>query len=400
VVKFRCERDQLLDAATTAGRAASGRGTLVAATNGVRLQVRGDQLSMTGTDRDLTLHVEIEVVGLDDGVCVAPARLLTDIVRSLEPGAVTVEASDEDVVISAGRSRFSVVSYDPEDYPVLPDVGEPQLVLPVDGLVESLRQVVRAASTDDARPLLTGVLLSPEEGGLRLVATDSYRLAWRDLPGRVALSGEFGQILVPARALSELQRLVAGGRFGGDGREPAVGGEVADRAEDGPGAGTAKVASGRGVGFSVGELQATFWVDQVRLTTRLLDGRFPDYRQLVPPSYAVSVQVAKERLLDALRRVRLLVRDNTTPVRLTLHRDGIELTVVSQQVGEANESVDAVVSGEEVTVAFNPSYLIDGVDAVAGDDVVIEVLDSSKPATVRSPSADDYRYLLMPVRVA
>lgn len=439
-MKFRCERDRLVEALVGAGRAVSGRGTALAATNGVRLGVRGNQLEVTGTDMDLTLHVVVDAVGLDDGSCVAPARLLADIVRSLEPGAVTVEAGTEEVEIVAGRSRFVVRTYDPEEYPLLPDVGEPQLFLPVEGLSEALRQVVRAASTDDARPLLTGVLLSAEPTGLRLVATDSYRLAWRDLPGSATLPTELGQILVPARALNELQRLVAARRTAGDDghgddrsggpghaadvaladdtaavgdEEHAardddgathLGGEATGPDEEGTGIGTKTAVATKtgapGVGLSVGGLQATFWVGQVRLTTRLLDGRFPDYRQLVPPSYAVSVQVAKEPLLDALRRVRLLVRDNTTPVRLSLHRDGLDLLVVSQEVGEANESVDAAVTGDEVTVAFNPSYLIDGVDAVSDDDVVIEVLDSSKPATVRAPSTDEYRYLLMPVRVA
>ncbi len=155
------------------------------------------------------------------------------------------------------------------------------------------------------------------------------------------------------------------------------------------------------VGFSVGDVDATFAVGDVRMTTRLLDGRFPDYRQLIPPGYPNSLQVGKEALLDALRRVRLLVRDNTTPVPASSMRSGrVELTVVSQEVGHASEDVDADFEGEELTVAFNPTYLIDGVEAVLGDDVLIETLDATKPATVRAPGHDDYRYLLMPVRVS
>ncbi len=454
-MKFRCERDRLVDALASAGRAVSGRGTVSAATNGVRIEVRGNQMTATGTDLDLTLAVSAEVVGLDDGVCVAPARLLADIVRALEPGAVTVEATEDEVEIAAGRSRFVVRTYESDEFPMLPDVGQPQVWLPTASLVDGLRQVVRAASTDDARPLLTGVLLSMEDSGLRLVATDSYRLAWRDVAGSIELPAGTKEILVPARALTELQRLVTSGRrdhggraagaggageAGGAGGEDggargasggagargdgaqvgafdgtraseeagASGGEGADAGADvvgargGAAAGAADGDAGRGgrVGFAVGELQATFWVDQVRVTTRLLDGRFPDYRQLVPASFTTTVQMPKGPLLDALRRVRLLVRDNTTPVRLSLHPDGVDLTVVSQEMGQANEGVDGAVTGDEVTVAFNPSYLIDGVDAVDGDDVVLEVLDSTKPAIVRAPTSEDYRYLLMPVRVS
>ena len=154
------------------------------------------------------------------------------------------------------------------------------------------------------------------------------------------------------------------------------------------------------VGFSVSDLDATFTASGVRLMTRLLDGKFPDYRQLIPPGYPNQLRVGKESLLDALRRVRLLVRDNTTPVRLSMRAGGVELTVVSQEVGHASEDVDADYDGEELTVAFNPTYLIEGVEAVLGDEVVLETLDATKPATVRAPDHDDYRYLLMPVRVS
>jgi DNA polymerase III subunit beta len=154
------------------------------------------------------------------------------------------------------------------------------------------------------------------------------------------------------------------------------------------------------VGFSMRDLDATFSLAGVRLTTRLLDGKFPDYRQLIPPSYPNHLRVEKESLLDALRRVRLLVRDNTTPVRISLRPSTVELSVVSQEIGHASEDIDADYDGEELVVAFNPSYLIDGVDAASGEEVILETVDATKPATVRAPEHEDYRYLLMPVRVS
>jgi DNA polymerase-3 subunit beta len=380
-VKFRCERDTLVEALTTAGRAVTTRGSTAAALSGIRIDVTGNRLTVVGTDLDLTVRVESEAIGLDDGTVVTPARLTADIVRSLEPGAVTFEGGDDEVEISAARSRFVVRTFSVEDFPVLPDPRPDQVKLPAAGLAEALRQVVRAASNDDARPLLTGVLVAAEGSGTRLVATDSYRLALRDLTGTGPLPEGTDQILIPARALTELQRLLptAGSRDSG-GKEK----------EDG----------GSDVGFSVSDLDATFTASGVRLMTRLLDGKFPDYRQLIPPGYPNQLRVGKESLLDALRRVRLLVRDNTTPVRLSMRSGGVELTVVSQEVGHASEDVDADYEGEDLTVAFNPSYLIDGVEAVLGDEVVLETLDATKPATVRAPEHDDYRYLLMPVRVS
>ncbi|MGO9028379.1 MAG: DNA polymerase III subunit beta [Acidimicrobiales bacterium] len=384
-MKFRCERDSLVEALTTAGRAVSSRTTTSAALNGVRIESEGNRLAVVGTDLDLTVHVSTEAIGLNDGACVAPSRLLSDIVRSLEPGAVTIESEDEKIEIAAARSRFSLRTFPLDDFPTLPEPPAPSTFLPADGLVDALRQVVRAASGDDARPLLTGVLIATEGTGIRLVATDSYRLALRDIEGSDA-SLDTSQILVPARALSELQRLSSLGSGSKDGK----------RADDGEEAGS----SGPLVGLSIGDHDVTFTAGDVRVSTRLLDGSYPDYRQLIPAEYPNRLHVGKDSLLDALRRVRLLVRDNTTPVRLSMRPGGVDLTVVSQEVGDASETVDADFEGGDLTIAFNPSYLIDGVEAVAGDEVLLETVDATKPATVRAAERSDFRYLLMPVRVS
>jgi DNA polymerase-3 subunit beta len=382
-VKFRCERDSLVEVLATAGRAVGTRSSAQMVLSGVRIETVGNRLSVIGTDLDLTVHVATEAIGITDGVCVAPAKLLTDIVRSLEPGAVTIESEGEKVEIGAARSRFSLRTFPVADFPSLPEPPEPATFLAASGLASALRQVVRAASGDDARPLLTGVLIAPEGAGVRLVATDSYRLALRDIEGSDAFVGT-SQILVPARALAELQRLSALGT-GAKGGEGAV-----------EGAGD----NGAMVGLSIGDHDVTFTAGDVKVSTRLLDGTYPDYRQLIPAEYPNRLHVGKDSLLDALRRVRLLVRDNTTPVRLSMRHGGVDLTVVSQEVGDASETVDADFEGEDLTIAFNPTYLIDGVEAVAGDEVLLETVDATKPATVRAAEETDFRYLLMPVRVS
>jgi DNA polymerase-3 subunit beta len=350
--------------------------------SGLRIESVGNHLTVVGTDLDLTVHVTTEAIGITDGVCVAPAKLLADIVRSLEPGAVTIESEGEKIEIGAARSRFSLRTFPVADFPSLPAPPEPATFLPAAGLASALRQVVRAASGDDARPLLTGVLIAPEGTGVRLVATDSYRLALRDIAGSDAFS-DTSQILVPARALAELQRLSALGT-GSKGEAVEGGGDD----------------TGPMVGLSIGDHDVTFTAGDVKVSTRLLDGTYPDYRQLIPAEYPNRLHVGKDSLLDALRRVRLLVRDNTTPVRLSMRHGGVDLTVVSQEVGDASETVDADFEGEDLTIAFNPTYLIDGVEAVAGDEVLLETVDATKPATVRAAEETDFRYLLMPVRVS
>jgi DNA polymerase III subunit beta len=378
-VKFRCERDSLVEVLTTAGRAVSSRTSTSMALGGVRIESRDNHLGVVGTDLDLTVHASTEAIGIADGVCVAPAKLLADIVRSLEPGAVTVESEGEKVEIGAARSRFSLRTFPVDDFPSLPEPPQPATFLPASHLASALRQVVRAASSDDARPLLTGVLIAAEGGGIRLVATDSYRLAMRDIEGSDALT-DASQILVPARALAELQRLSALG---------------STPKEDGEGS-----AEAPKVGLSIGEHDVTFAAGNVKVSTRLLDGNYPDYRQLIPAEYPNRLHVGKDSLLDALRRVRLLVRDNTTPVRLSMRGGGVDLTVVSQEVGDASETVDADFEGTDLTIAFNPTYLIDGVEAVSGDEVLLETVDATKPATVRAAEETNFHYLLMPVRVS
>ena len=381
-MKFRCERDSLVEVLATAGRAVGTRSSAQVVLSGVRIESVGNHLTVVGTDLDLTVHVTTEAIGITDGVCVAPAKLLADIVRSLEPGAVTIESEGEKIEIGAARSRFSLRTFPVADFPSLPAPPEPATFLPAAGLASALRQVVRAASGDDARPLLTGVLIAPEGTGVRLVATDSYRLALRDIAGSDAFS-DTSQILVPALSLAELQRLSA---LGTGSKGDAVEGGGDD--------------TGPMVGLSIGDHDVTFTAGDVKVSTRLLDGTYPDYRQLIPAEYPNRLHVGKDSLLDALRRVRLLVRDNTTPVRLSMRHGGVDLTVVSQEVGDASETVDADFEGDDLTIAFNPTYLIDGVEAVAGDEVLLETVDATKPATVRAAEETDFRYLLMPVRVS
>ena len=197
--------------------------------------------------------------------------------------------------------------------------------------------------------------------------------------------GVGSQILVPARALAELQKLSALA--------------VASKEEGASKAGE-EGAPGPSVGLSISDHEVTFIAGDVKVSTRLLDGTYPDYRQLIPDQYPNRLHVGKDSLLDALRRVRLLVRDNTTPVRLSMRGGGVDLTVVSQEVGDASETVDADFDGTDLTIAFNPTYLIDGVEAVSGDEVVLETVDATKPATVRAAEEGNFRYLLMPVRVS
>jgi DNA polymerase-3 subunit beta len=381
--------------------------------SGIRLEISGDELRVAGTDLDLTIQMSTGVTGAGNGVAVAPGRLVTDIVRALDPGAVTVESDDDDELrIAAGRSQFTVRTHPASDFPRLPVVSGDAVGLPAARLAEALRQVVRAASSEDSRPILTGVLMASEAGGLRLVATDSYRLAVRDLPG-VGVLREDQQVLVPSRALAELQRLLNSTAAGSSSHAggavpptpaPAAAAAAADSAADADPPATPPSPpppdTGPAAILRLGDHDATFELGAIQLTTRLIEGDFPNYRQLIPANYPNSLIVGREALLDAVRRVKLLVRDPTTPVRIAMRSDGIELTVITQDWGQATEDVDAKYEGSEMVVAFNPAYLIDGIEAITSDEVQLETLDALKPATLKPTEGSDYLYLLMPVRVS
>lgn len=362
-MKLRCERDVLVDAFSTAARAVASRSAMPVL-SGVRLVLSGDKLQLTGTDLDLTIMVDVVVAGLKDGSAVLPAKLGADIFRSLDSGAVTLTVDAEQAQIESGRSVFSLRTLPVEEFPRLPDPAPGGITIGAAELADAVKQVIPSASHDDARPILTGVLMAAEAGGLRLVATDSYRLAVRDLPGTTVLQ-EGQTVLVPSRALGEVARVL---------------GNTGD------------------VTHHLGEREASFVVGSTTVMTRLIEGQYPPYRNLIPAQLPNKLTVNRSAFLDALKRVRLLAKD-ATPVRLKLSADSLELVAITQDVGQANEQIEASYSGADLTVAFNPEFLIAGVDSAVGETVTLETTDNLKPAVLRSLDRSDYLYLLMPVRV-
>ncbi|HWJ62771.1 MAG TPA: DNA polymerase III subunit beta [Acidimicrobiales bacterium] len=365
-MKFRCERDTLVEALASAGRAVANRGGALPVLSGVRAELTGDTLRLTGSDLELTIEIEITVAGERDGVAVLPAKISSDLVRSLGDPRVEVSVEGDEARITAGRFESSLRLLPADEFPRLAMPADDAVTLAAKDFAGALRQVVPAASADDARPILTGVLLAAEAGGLRLVATDSYRLAVRDLPGTSVL-GEGQSVLVPSRALRELERLLG---------------------------------SAEEVTLRLGEREAAFEVGDVRLTTRLIEGEFPNYRGLIPASHPNRLTVGREALVEAVKRVKLMARELNTPVRLAMSTDGLELVAITQDVGQAHEQLDASYEGTELTVAFNPEYLLSGVEVTPGDEIHLDTVDAQKPAVIRAGEAQEFLYLLMPVRVS
>jgi DNA polymerase-3 subunit beta len=360
-----CERAALLNALVLTGRAV-GRPSAQPA---ICLELSGGRLTATGSDRDLTISTELAVGGGSDGVVVAPAKLLPEVVRALDGDEVTLAHDGESsLTVEAGRARFQLRTYGTEQFQQIAEpVGAPVRLAP-QALGEALWQVVRAASTDESRPVLQGVLVEATARGARLVATDSYRLAVRDLDG-VGFLGEGQRVIVPGRALGELQRLLSD--------EP--------------------------VEVCLGEKEVRFGLGATRLSARLIDGEFPPYGQILPAPGTLPkrLTVDREALLAMLRRVRLLAPrpEVPQPVQLALSPGTLKATLAVPELGQAVEELEAKYEGEDMVIAFNPAYLADGVEPAGGDEVVVEMGDPVRPAVVKSRDNGDFFYVLMPVRI-
>ncbi|HET9722980.1 MAG TPA: DNA polymerase III subunit beta [Actinomycetota bacterium] len=362
-MKFRCDRDALSEALQTVQRGVSSRPGIPALT-GVLIEARADQgLTLTTTDLEVSARLTIDVQATEDGVALVPARLLADTVKSLSDAPVEFEADQTQARIRCAAYEGALRLLPAEDFPTLQPPAGTRIVVPSPTFAEAVSQVARAASRDEARPVLTGVLLEVSREGVTLVSTDSYRLAVRDL---VATAATEGKAIVPERALSEA-------------------GRAAQAVEKGD------------IEIFVDESQASFQVGGFTLTSRLIEGEFPNYRQLLPEAYENRLTVSRQQLLDAVRRVGLLARD-TSPVRMEFNALGVKLSSQSPDLGQAVEAVEARYEGEDITAAFNPHYLADGLSAASGDTVRLEVRDGLKPGIVRG-DGDDFTYLVMPVRL-
>ncbi len=362
-MRFRCDRDALSEALQIVQRGVSSRPGIPALT-GVLMQVeQGGTLTLTTTDLEVSARLTIEVQAQEEGLALVPGRLLTDTVKSLSDAPVEFESDQSQARIRCAAYEGALRLLPAEDFPSLQPPSGTRVVMDASAFAEAVGQVTRAASRDEARPVLTGVLVEVSREGITLISTDSYRLAVREL---IATSAGESKAIVPERAMSEAGR------------------------------GAAAVEKGE-IELFLDESQASFRMGQLTLTSRLIEGEFPNYRQLLPEAYESRLTASRQQLMDAVRRVGLLARD-TSPIRLEFNALGVKLSSSSPDLGQAVEAVEARYEGQDITAAFNPGYLVDGLAAATGEMVRLEVRDGLKPGIVRGES-DDFTYLVMPVRL-
>jgi DNA polymerase-3 subunit beta len=363
-MKITVAKDELVAKLGVVSRAVSSRGT-VQVLSGVLLSAEGGTLSLAATDMELSLRTTLEAQVEGDGAVVIPGKLLVDLARLLPESEATIEyRPDEGVAhVTSGSASYRLNTYAAEDFPRLPAVEAQLHAIDRDALLETVDRVARSASRDESRPVLTGILVRFEAGKLVMVATDSYRLSVKE----TELGGDAPELeaIIPARALQELSRLATG----------------ADTIE-----------------LGVHENHVVFGAGDAWLTTRRIDGQFPNYRQLLPETFEVELTVARAELGDVVRRVSVMAQRNS-PLRLRFAEGELTVSAQTQDVGEAKESLPVPYSGEEFVIGFNADFLRDGVDSIAGDDVQVKLINPLRPAILVDP-AGDFTYLIMPIRLA
>jgi DNA polymerase III subunit beta len=363
-MKINCTRDELVAKLGVVSRAVSTRGA-VQVLSGILVSAGDGGLTLAATDMELSLRTTLEADVEGEGSVVIPGKLFTDLARLLPEPAVTIEYRAEEGVahITSGSASYRLNTYSAEDFPRLPALETQLHAIDREALLATIERVARSASRDESRPVLTGILVRFEGGKLVMVATDSYRLAVKQT--ELAASAPELEAIIPARALQELGRLGAGG----------------DTLE-----------------LGVHENYVLFGTGGAWLTTRRIDGQFPNYRQLLPESFEVELTLPRGELLDVVRRASVMAQRNS-PLRLRFAEGELTVSAQTQDIGEAHETMPVPYSGEEFVIGFNAEFLRDGVDSISGDDVRVKLINPLRPAILEDLGGD-YTYLIMPIRLA
>jgi DNA polymerase III subunit beta len=367
-MKLSLSSSELLNQLQTVTRVASTR-SAVQALSGVMIAAADSAAELRATDMEIGLRVPLKADVGRAGEVVLPARLLLDVVRALPADQLTLElrSAEQDVELISGPATFHLRTLRAEDFPTLPEPSpDTRVALPLDAFVETVTRVAKSASRDETRPVLTGILMSASGQELRMVATDSYRLSVKETALETPLQGSL-EANVPARALQELTRI-------------------------------AQQAPGDALAVSVGQNQVVFELGETILSSRLIDGQFPNYRQLLPESVEHELRLASGELTDVVRRISLLALKNA-PLRLSFSEGTLTVSAQTPDVGEASEAVPVPFHGDPFEIGFNPEFLRDGLESIESDELVLKLISPLRPGLIESPDSGDFVYLIMPIRL-
>ena len=363
-IRVTVDRDELAAGLQLVSRAASARGT-VQVLGGIGIRAREGLLELEATDMELSLRTTVQANVEGEGTLVVPAKLLGDIVRLLPAGEVTLSHKPEEgaATLESGSYSSRLNVFAAEDFPRLPSVDVPLQEVAAAALLDTVQRVSRAASRDESRPVLTGILAQFEGAKLTMAATDSYRMSVKET--ELEGGGPELEAIIPARALDELGRIAAGAET---------------------------------IQLGVNENHVIFGTGHAWLTTRRIDGQFPNVQQLRPESFEVELEVNRAELLDAVRRAAVMAQRNT-PLRLRFEEGELTISAQSQDVGETRESLALRYSGDPLEIGFNAEFLREGLESVTAEEVKLELINPLRPGLI-SAEGDSFWYLIMPIRLA
>ncbi len=364
-MKFSVTKEKLLECLQQVQNVVSTRTTLPILSN-VLLQTNGSEVRLTTTDLDVGVRGSFEATIEKEGATTLPARRLFTIIRELPSSEIQFDVDGKNAAsIRSGQSFFKILGLPEEEFPPLPKFDDSKVVtIRQKDLRDGLRKTSYAISTDETRYVLNGVLFSFKDNKLTLVATDGRRLAMLDIDLEFPRSHE-ADIIVPTKAVTELQRLLT---------------------DDGD------------VRVSVGSGQIAFDLNNTLLVSKLIEGNYPNYRQVIPGEMKERVTLERETFLNSLRRVSLLASDKSNSIKLNFTKNNIDITANTPEVGEAKESLAVAYKGREFSIAFNPEFLMAPLRNLTEDEVFLDLIDEMSPGVIKIQSP--FLYVLMPMRIS
>jgi DNA polymerase-3 subunit beta len=367
-MQISCPKDILLEKLQTVMKTVATKSSMPVL-SGIHIQAVGnDSIELSSTDMEMSLRIKTEAKVETEGATVVPGKLFTDVVRSLPPGEViiTEDGSNQIAELISGPASFKLNCLPVEAFPNMPEMREEDVFeMEAGPLMRVINTVARAASRDETRPVLTGILAKFSKDRLKMVATDSYRLSVMEAKAGSSIHDK-KEIIIPRHTLEELARLFS------------------------------KEKEGK-LKIAISDSQIMFGDGDALLASRLIEGQFPNYQKLLPDEFTSEVKIDKEELLEVVARIGLMAQKNA-PLKMSFEEGSLTVSAQTPQVGEAMESLAVPYHGEAMEIGFNPKFLESGIDSVDGDSVVLRIISALRPGLIKG-EGDDFLYLIMPVRL-
>lgn len=368
-MKFTAAKDSLSYGVQVVQRAVSAKNPLPVL-SGILLKTMGGQLILTATDLEMGIECIIPVDVNDEGGVVLPSRYFGEIVRKLPDMKISVDVKKENhsTTIKYGQSEFTLLGLSPDDFPILPSIDSESILFVKQNVFKNMiKQVGFSISNDDNRPVFTGILMEIEDGVIRLVATDTHRLAYRSAKIESSEGNFVKSVIIPGKTLNELNRIMSG--------------------------------ESEGLKIAFGENQIVFEMPGIRLISRIIEGQFPNYRQVIPQGCKTKIKVKTKELLEAVERASLLAKEGANVIKLNITEGLMFISSNSPEIGKIEEQINIEMEGEEAQIAFNSKYLMDVLKVIEVEEILLELTGSLSPGIIKPLEGEDYIYLILPIRV-